>query len=352
MEQHGAVGVLRLNRPKALNALSLGMIRTMDQALTRWAADPDVKAVVAWGEGGRAFCSGGDVRSIWQDAVAAREGRGNGSLTVDFFREEYSLNRRIHRYPKPYIALCDGIVMGGGVGVSAHGTHSVYTERTLFAMPEMAIGFFPDVGSGWLLNQKAPLVGMYLALTGARLKAADTLLLGVRAQTVESQTIDALRAALLSAEWNGDAHETATGIIGQYAIPAGDPELAPHLNAIERCFQKPTVEEIIDSLQAEPSGWAHTTAALMLSRSPTSMKVALRQLRECAGLEVEDVLSLDFRLSQGCMRGNDFYEGIRAVLVDKDHSARWNPPRLEEVTSSTVDSHFAPTPAGELRFEP
>jgi len=339
-ERLGAIGLIRLNRPKALNALSLAMVRMMDGVLARWAVDPAVRAVVVTGTGDRAFCAGGDVRAVWADGIARRRHESDGALTSDFFRNEYRLNRRIHRYPKPYVALADGIVMGGGVGVSVHGSDCVFTERTVFAMPETLIGFFPDVGAAWHLARCPGETGAYLALTGLRLGAADALAMGLGKWFVHSARLPAVIEGLAE---TGDVES----VLGRFSSPAAASELLARREVIDRCFSADTAEEILDSVQRH--GDAETLDTL-LGRSPTSLKISLRHVRACRDLAIEDVLRQDFRLSQGCMAGRDFYEGIRAQLVDKDYQPKWDPPSLGAVDNELVAAHFRPPAGGDLDF--
>lgn len=343
----GPLGTIVLNRPKALNALSLPMIRAIDPQLAVWAGDPTIKAVVIRGVGGKAFCAGGDVISIYDAGLRERHRQVAHSLTVDFFREEYALNHRIHRFPKPFIALADGISMGGGFGLSVHGSHRVITERTVFAMPETAIGLFPDVGGGWFLSQCPGQLGIHLGLTGHRCRAADCLYVGYGTHHVPSARLDDVLAALLEADWPDYADRKhsdamADAVIEGFATAAGPAPLAEQRPAIDRCFARATVEEIVAALDAEGSDWARQTLQTLMRMSPTSLKIALRQIRECDGLEYEDTVTLEYRMMQTCMAGHDFYEGVRALLVDKDKNPRWHPADLGEVGHDLVERHFVP----------
>lgn len=344
IERSGPLGIVTLNRPGALNALNLAMIRAFDPQLAAWAADPEVRAVVVRGAGDRAFCAGGDVRAVWQagrEAKAAGADRVTG-LPADFFREEYVLNHRIHFFPKPYVALVDGISMGGGIGLSVHGSHRVVTERTMAAMPETGIGLFPDVGGGWFLPRFPGETGTYLALTGARAKAADCRYLGYGTHYVPSDRIDALVAALAEADLSGDAGVAVDRVLDRFAADAGPAPLAELRPAIDRCFAFDSVEEIVEALAREDGAWAAETRETLASRSPTSMKVTLAQLRRGRTMRYDDIVTMEYRLSQACMAGHDFYEGIRALLVDKDRNPRWNPPTLRGVLGADVERHFQP----------
>ena len=338
-ERRGGLGVVRLNRPAALNALTLDMTRKLDVALKQWAHDPELRIAAIRGVGERAFCAGGDVRALY------KEGPGS-AYTEIFYREEYALNRNIFRFPKPYVALIDGIVMGGGVGVSAHGSHRVVTERTLFAMPETGIGLFPDVGATWLFSRCPGETGLYLGLTGARIRAADLIALGLAEVMAPGERLDQLEAALAQVR----TREEIDALLREHAADPGAPALTPHRAAIDRCFAEPTVEGILDALDAEGTEWAREAAATLRTKSPTSLKVALRQLRLGRSLpDFEAAMRLEFRLVQHFMAGGDFFEGVRAVVIDKDQRPRWSPARLEEVSEAAVEAYFAPLER-ELEF--
>jgi enoyl-CoA hydratase len=340
----GAVLHVALNRPRALNALTLGMIRTFDPALAAAARDPEIACVVITGAGERAFCAGGDVRAI------AESLRDKGStLSQDFFREEYVLNRRIHRYPKPYVALLDGVSMGGGFGVSLHGSHRVGTEKLSFAMPETTIGLFPDVGGTWFLTRCPGEVGTYLALTGRRVGLADALYCGYATHHVAHAALADLTAALFAAAPRDAAAVAA--VIAPFAAAAGAPSLAEHRAAIDRCFGFDTVERILAALAAEGTEWARALSAELAQKSPSSLKVTLRQLRGGRGLEIEDVLIREYRMTQAFMAEHDFAEGVRALLIDKDQAPQWRPPRLDAIDDATVERYFAPLGARDLTFD-
>lgn len=341
-ERRGTVGVATLNRPKALNALTLPMIRAYWRQLDAWEHDPAVKAVVLRGTGERAFCAGGDIRAI-HDA-----GKAGDRLTRDFFREEYALNHRIHAMAKPHVALIDGITMGGGVGLSVHGSHRVATERTLFAMPETGIGLFPDVGGGYFLPRCPGETGMYLALTGARLKTADSLYCGVATHVVAGAAVDALVERLASADYGRNAHGTVNRVLATFTAPAAPSPLAAYRAAIDCCFAGNSVEAILDALLADGSDWAKQQHATILTKSPTSLKITFRQLRQAATMTLAEDLAMEYRMTQGCMNDHDFYEGIRALMIDKDNKPVWRPATLAEVPADAVERHFAPPPDGDL----
>jgi enoyl-CoA hydratase len=325
-----------LNRPAALNALTLGMVRNFDPVLAGWATDDAVGAVVVRGAGAKAFCAGGDIRALYDG------GPGSG-ITRDFFREEYRLNRRIHEFPKPYIALMDGITMGGGVGLSVHARHRIASEQTMFAMPETGIGLFPDVGGSWFLPRLKGEVGMFMAMTGARLRAADCLHAGICDAFISDSRRDDFLAALRA----GAAAEDA---IAEFAADLGESRLAAEREAIDRCFAGGSVEAILEALTAEGSDWADKQVALMASKSPTSQKISFRQLRLGAALDFDGCMVMEYRMSQRVMAGGDFFEGVRAVVVDKDQTPRWDPDTLGALDEGAVDAFFAPLGDRDLDF--
>lgn len=342
--RRGAVAEVEMTRPKALNALTLDMIRHFDPWLKTRAEDPETQSIVIHGEGEKAFCAGGDVRAIW-DA-----GRAGGDLTATFFREEYILNRRIHAFPGAYVALIDGVTMGGGIGLSIHGSHRVAGDRTVAAMPETAIGFFPDVGATWVLPRLKGEIGVYMALTGARLKAADALYAGIATHYVpgphEAEIIDALTAS----EWAGDPRKVVDKALAGFAADPGPAPLAERQAAIDRCFGRDRVEDILRALEAEGGDWAQSTLETLGQRSPTSLKLTLAALRRGARMDFDACMTMEYRLSQRCMAGHDFYEGIRAVLVDKDHAPKWRPATLAEVDDAEIERYFAPLGDRDLIF--
>jgi enoyl-CoA hydratase len=351
--REGGLATLAINRPKALNALTLDNYRRIDPALRAWEADPSVHAVVVRGAGDRAFCAGGDVRAVYD---AGRGIGGDPDLTAVFFREEYELIRRIHRFTKPYIAIIDGITMGGGAGISVNGAYRIATELTLFAMPETGIGLFPDVGATRFLNRCPGHVGRYLGLTGARLSAEDALYCGFATHAVKHDWVEALVEELGHAAWRtGYEHGLAEVYLGRFAVKLGPGTLAALQPAIDRCFGGDSVETILDALAAEAAGgtqaaWAEETRASLLTKSPTSLKITLRQLTIGRDYDLETALALEYRLTQHVMAAHDFYEGVRAMLIDRDQKPHWLPATLAEVSESMIDAYFAPTGNRELRF--
>ena len=344
-ERRGGLGLVTLNRPKALNALTQAMCKAHDAKLAEWEADPAVKAVAVRGEGGKAFCAGGDVRHI-RDI-----GKTDPKGAQGFFWHEYRMNARIHRFPKPYIALADGIVMGGGVGISAPGSHRVATPKTLFAMPETGIGMFPDVGGSFLLSRMPGALGMYLGLTGARLGAADAVDAGYAQACVPSERLDALVAALAEADFGADAQAGATRVIERFAAPAGEPPLAAQRGLIDRAFALGSIEAILAALDADGSPFATETAAKMRRDSPTSLKLAHRQIGEGRARDFDACMRMEFRIVNRIIDGHDFYEGVGALLIDKGRTPVWQPGSLAEVSSAAIDAYFAPLADGDLRFD-
>ena len=334
-ERRGVAGIITLNRPRALNALTLGMVRAIHPQLIAWADDPKIHCVVIESAGEKAFCAGGDIRALYD------WGRAGDPAALDFWREEYRLNGCIKRYKKPYIALMDGINMGGGVGVSVHGSHRVATENLTFAMPETGIGLFPDVGGTYFLPRCPGATGMYLGLTGTRLKAADAIYAGIADAYVPSVRLDVLKDRLAG----GTDPRVA---LREVAEEEGAPPLAPMQDEIGAHFSRDSVAEILASLRAEGSAWAMKTADTIESKSPTSTLIAFRQIRAGADLDFEDCMKLEFRLISRFVAGHDFYEGVRAVVIDKDQSPNWRPAHLADMKPSEVDHYFAPLGADEL----
>ncbi|MET7718166.1 enoyl-CoA hydratase/isomerase family protein [Streptomyces sp. NPDC005407] len=337
LRTEGRAGYITLNRPRALNALTRPMVRTIDAALAQWEQDESVAVVVVSGAGERGLCAGGDIRAIHADTLAG------GNTSFDFWRDEYRLNARIARYSKPYVALMDGIVMGGGVGVSAHGDVRVVTERSAVAMPETGIGFVPDVGGTHLLAQAPGELGTHLALTGTAVGAADALLCGLADHFIPSTRLAELTASLAGL----DVAE-AVRLCAQ-AAPEG--ELARHREWIDDCYAAGSVEEILDRLLDRGDPAAKEAAETILTRSPTSLKVTLAALRRARQLGVlEPVLDQEYRVSCAAFSSPDLVEGVRAQVIDKDRRPRWSPAELSEVTDADVARFFAPLGDGELRL--
>ncbi|MBX9828077.1 MAG: enoyl-CoA hydratase/isomerase family protein [Xanthobacteraceae bacterium] len=334
-ERKGAAGLITLNRPQALNAVTLGMVRALMRQLQEWRHDAAVTRIVVTAAGGKAFSAGGDIRALYDAGTSGRHAE-----MLKFYGEEYVLNTVIKHYPKPYIALIDGICMGGGVGVSVHGSHRVAGDRYLFAMPEVGIGFFPDVGATWFLPRLPGELGAYCALTGDRLGAADGVAGGIATHQVASSRFTDLAEALC-----GAAPVDAT--LAAFAEPIGAAKLAPHRTAIDRLFAYDRVEDILDALDADGSEFATKTAATIRAKSPTALKLALAQMRKGAKLTFAGCMACEFRIVSRVIHGHDFYEGVRAVIVDKDNAPRWRPASLPEVSDAEVARHFAPLGSSE-----
>ncbi|NBC32720.1 MAG: enoyl-CoA hydratase/isomerase family protein [Alphaproteobacteria bacterium] len=351
-ERRGPLGLITLNRPKALNALTQEMIGAMHRTLDGWAEDPGVEAVVVRGAGDRAFCAGGDVVAIYRDGLAARAGESDGAVTRSFFRDEYRLDHRIHTYPKPYIALLDGLTMGGGVGISVHGRFRVATEAMVFAMPETGIGLFPDVGATWFLPRAPGETGTYLALTGRRCRTADCYYIGYATHDVPKPEIEGVIADLAAADWHGDPDRLIEEVLARHRQDPGPAPLASHRPVIDRCFGHDSLEAIVAALKAEGGPWAQETLETLATLSPTSLKLTLAALRRGKAMSYAECVTMEYRLTQFCMAGHDFFEGIRARLVDKDNAPQWDPADPAAVDDAAIDAAFAPLGEADLVVAP
>jgi enoyl-CoA hydratase len=348
--QAGRIGHVTLNRPRALNALTLEMIRELDRLLQAWACDDVVEAVVVSGAGDRAFCAGGDVKSLCAAGKAGQRGR-DGSFTSEFFRAEYTLNHQIANYPKPYVAYLDGITMGGGVGISVMGSHRIASEFTTFAMPETVIGFYPDVGGSFFLSRLGR-IGRLLALTGMRLDGSALVELGLATHFVPRRAGGELVARLTT-----DGVDAAIDALAQ-SPRAKSESLARLQELASRCFAEETIEAILESLKQAAAGTDARLAAraqealdILDKCSPTSLKVTLEQLRRAEQMTFTDCLIMDYRLSRAFVMQHDFYEGVRAVLIDKDQQPKWRPDSIDQVDAELVASYFRELGEGELRLE-
>ncbi|XP_006184381.1 3-hydroxyisobutyryl-CoA hydrolase, mitochondrial isoform X1 [Camelus ferus] len=347
LERKGYAGVITLNRPQFLNALNLNMIRQIYPQLKKWEQDPETFLVIIKGAGGKAFCAGGDIRALSE----AR--KTDQKMTQDLFREEYVLNNAIDSCQKPYIALIHGITMGGGVGLSVHGQFRVATEKSVFAMPETAIGLFPDVGGGYFLPRLQGKLGYFLALTGFRLKGRDVYTAGIATHFVDSEKLGFLEEDLLALK--SPSKENIADVLETYHTKSKIDQdksfiLEEHMDKINSCFSANTVEQIIENLQQDGSSFALEQLKVIKKMSPTSLKITLRQLIEGSSKTLPEVLTMEYRLSQACMRGHDFHEGVRAVLVDKDQSPKWKPADLKEVTDEDLNSYFKSLGSNDLKF--
>ncbi|MGA7385242.1 MAG: enoyl-CoA hydratase/isomerase family protein [Methylocella sp.] len=340
-EKAGCCGLITLNRPKALNALTLNMVREMAGALDRWERDPAITRVIITGAGGKAFCAGGDIRILYDLGKAGRHGE-----QVSFWRQEYRLNRRIKLYPKPYVALADGIVMGGGAGISLLGSHVIAGENFTFAMPETGIGFFPDVGATFFLPRLPGKAGVYLALTGAGMTCGDALAFGVAFAHVPAARHPGLMERLIG---GGDIAAT----IAAESAPPPASKLHPQSQTIERCFSAATLPSTLanlDDASHAGSDFARSAAHAIRSKSPSSLAIALRQMQIGAKLDIGEALRTEFRIVSRIARCHDFYEGVRAVIIDKDNRPLWHPAGVESVEPAGIEAYFAPLLEGELDF--
>jgi enoyl-CoA hydratase len=345
------IGTITLNRPRTLNALTMNMIAEMRTHFTAWMADDAVKAVVIKGAGDRAFCAGGDVRAVRQ-SIIDHDGDANSELAQDFFYEEYILNHQIHTSPKPYIALIDRVCMGGGVGLSVHGSFRVATERTRVGMPETTIGLFPDVGGAWFLSRLPGEAGTYLALTGVPVTVGDCERLGISTHVVDSEKMEEIEAKLHGADLSGDAHAAVKAVLDGYVIDAGEAPTADARGEIDAYFAGDDVEVMVERLEASSTDFAAHALETLGSKSPSSLKVTLEQIRRGGrATTFAETMTMEYRMSQHFARGHDFPEGVRALLVDKDHKPNWSPSRLEDVSDAAVAGYFEPVPWRELTFD-
>jgi enoyl-CoA hydratase len=331
----GRVGRLTLNRPEALHALTTEMCSTCTTALQAWRDDPAVEAVLIDHSGARGFCAGGDIRML------AESGAGDGRLAREFFFIEYRLNHLLFTFPKPIVAFMDGVTMGGGVGLSAPARFRIATERTTFAMPETGIGLFPDVGGGWFLPRLPGRIGLWLALTGARIKAADCLHAGLATHYAPSERLPELKAEI------SENPSDIEALLAKYHVDPGPAPLAAHRAELDAAFGQGSVEAILAALEAG-SDWAQAQALALRTKSPQTLKVAFRQLAlGAAAPDFAANMELEYRIGARVVQRHDFLEGVRAVIVDKENAPRWNPARLEDVGEDLLDAIFAPLPADE-----
>jgi enoyl-CoA hydratase/carnithine racemase len=338
-ESSNHVGFLTLNRPAALNALSDGMVHAMHAKLLEWAAEPSIYAVVVKGAGGKAFCAGGDVRAIYRSFTTS------GTLHHEFFASEYQLDHTIHCYPKPYVALMDGIVMGGGMGISQGASVRLVTDRTRMAMPEVGIGLFPDVGASYFLSRLAGGLGNYLALTGISIGASDALYAGLADAYLPHAELEPFEAALRRLRWGPNPSADIDHTVAQHAAPSlPEPTLARVRPALDAHFCRTDVPGIIDSLKSEArpeyAEWAQRTLAIMAARSPLMMAVTARQLQLGRSMDLAACFRMEVQMVRHCFEQGDFMEGVRALLIDKDNAPRWNPRRIEEVSEQMIDGFF------------
>ncbi|HEY6631778.1 MAG TPA: enoyl-CoA hydratase/isomerase family protein [Rhizobiaceae bacterium] len=334
-ERSGKAGIVTLTRPAALNALTRRMVNALSAALTAWEADRDVAVVILKAEG-RAFCAGGDILAVykaWQE----------GQRLTEFFAEEYRLNAQIHRFGKPYVSLIDGICMGGGMGISVHGSHRVMTENAVFAMPEVGLGFFPDVGGSYVLPDLGSSFGMYLGLTGNKIEYGDALWSGIATHTVQASYLESIAEEIAE---SGDPGSE----LREFFRAAPRKTDADALRAIARHFSLGSLREIVASLErdAPTDTFAADTLATMRSRSPTSLHVTFRAISAGSTMSIAECMRMEFRILNRMLESHDLYEGIRAALIHKGSAPDWKPARLEDVDPAAIDAFFAPLPGGEL----
>lgn len=333
-EKAGSAGFIRLNRPKALNSLNLPMVRLMQGLLDAYAGDESVGSVIVSGEGERGLCAGGDIRAMHDS------GKADGQEAKDFWREEFRMDHFIAHYPKPYVAIMDGIVMGGGAGISVHGSHRVVTERTRLAMPETGIGYFPDVGASWFLPRLSGRVGYWMGLTGHEIGAADALACGLADYCVPSASLILVTEALASLPAGATAADVGS-VIERFAITPATGPLAANRDLIDRIFALQTMEEIVAALTQEDDDFARETLGLLAKRSPRSLKLSLRllQLGEASD-SLAECLEREYAAGIGMLANPDFYEGVRAAVIDKDRNPKWNPATLAGVSEDDLAPFF------------
>lgn len=326
--QKNHLGIITLNRPQALNALSLDMFLALKKYLALWKNDDSIDAVLIKSNNEKAFCAGGDVKSIYENK--------NVELAKNYFRLEYEINRLIFHYPKPYIALLNGIAMGGGLGISMHGSHCVSSENLRFAMPETLIGFFPDVGVSYHLSRLPDFIGFYLALTGNSLDATIAHQLGLIKNIVPYHHFDGLENKLIQHNLN---HEKVCEIVDDFSIP-NQYQPIPHKDTIKNCFSKNSVEDIFSALNNFPDPFSDEIISVLKARSPTSLKVTFEQLKKAEKIEFDEVIEMDYKIASHMLINHDFFEGVRAAIIDKDKKPKWEPSTLNAVTTEFVEKFF------------
>jgi enoyl-CoA hydratase len=343
--REGSAGIIRLNRPKAINAVTLEMFRDIEKALDQFEADPAAAVIVLEGAGERGLCAGGDIRALYESSKV------QGDLGKVLWREEYILNARIAKFPKPYVALMDGIVMGGGVGLSAHGRHRVVTERTKLAMPEVGLGFFPDVGGTWLLSRAPGEIGSYFGLTGHTMNGPDAIHAGFADAVVPSSKLAALREVLTKVRPGTLSSEIKVLIDGFATGEAAGP-VAAMQSRIDGWFAHDRMEDVVASLRQDGSELAQATLKTLSEKSPRGMVVTVKLLRLArASSSLEACLVREYRAALEVFRSDDFREGVRAAVIDKDRNPKWSPARIEDVTAAMMAPYFAEIGADELVFD-
>ncbi|XP_023384577.1 3-hydroxyisobutyryl-CoA hydrolase, mitochondrial isoform X5 [Pteropus vampyrus] len=346
LERKGCAGVITLNRPRFLNALNFNMVKDIYPQLKKWEQDPEIFLIIIKGAGEKAFCAGGDIRAVVEAVKLAPK------KAHDFFRREYILNNAIGSFQKPYVALIHGITMGAGAGLSVHGQFRVATEKTVFAMPETAIGLFPDVGGGYFLPRLQGKLGYFLGLTGFRVKGRDVYTAGIATHFVDSEKLVMLEEDLLALK--SPSEENIADILETYhtksRIDQDKSYIFEHMDKINSWFSANTVEQIIENLQQDGSPFALEQLKVINKMSPTSLKIALRQLMAGSSKTLQEVLTMEYRLVRACVVCHDFHEGVRAVLIDKDRSPKWKPANLKEVTDEDLNNYFKFPGSNDLKF--
>lgn len=344
VRREGAAGVIRLNRPKAINAMTLEMSIGIDSALDRFEIDPAVSVIILEGAGERGLCAGGDIRGLWE---SSHEG---GDLGARFWRQEYVMNARIAKYPKPYVAFMDGLVMGGGVGLSGHASHRVATDRTKLAMPEVGLGFFPDVGGTWLLSRSPGEIGTYFGLTGQTMNGPDAIHAKFADAVVPAAKWPELREALTKVRQGATAADV-TKLINGFATGETAGPVAANEPVIDALFGFDRMEDIFAALKRDGSEFAVATLKTLNEKSPRGMVVTLKLLRLArTASSLEECLVREYRAALEVFRSDDFREGVRAAVIDKDRNPTWSPPRIEDVTPQMLAPYLAEIGADELKF--
>ena len=339
--ENNGVGIITLNRPDRLNALTYPMVQKINQNLNLWEVKEEINCVIIEGAGDRSFCAGGDVVKLRKEVLA--DGGPPTQLSKSFFYDEYTLNYKISNFKKPFIALINGFTMGGGVGISMHGSHVVASEKTMFAMPETAIGLFPDVGGGWLLGQLDKGIGAWLSLVGAKLKAYDLISLNLATNYVASTEIEKLKNSLITS--SPDTNDKVTSVINSFSSnpKTEDSVLLEHEEIIKDAFSFDKIEDIYErceTLSKLNNKFFNTQFEELKHKSPTSLKISLKQIREASQMSLKDELIMEYRMVQKCLKIGDFFEGVRAMLVDKDRKPNWSPSSINDVDESRVDEFF------------
>jgi enoyl-CoA hydratase len=330
----GNIGLITLNRQEALNALNHEMLVKMDAQLVLWDDDANIKAVIVQAAEGRAFCAGGDIRAVYEN----REKKV--AELARYFSDEYRADSRIYHFSKPYIAFLDGITMGGGVGISIHGSYRIATERMVFAMPETGIGFFPDIGASYFLPRLPHKIGFYLGLAGAKIPFNDCKAIGLVDQIVVRDAFPDILQKIAATSLTRNPDATIAELMRHFSVPVEKSELLQHQGELETCFSKNKMEDIISSLEHYPTAWCEQLANNLLIKSPTSLKVTFEMLKRGAKLNFDDCMQMEFNLASRFIQGHDFFEGVRAAIIDKDQKPQWQPNSLQAVSDEMIEEYF------------